>query len=173
MNVLTPPSASVLLRRVLIVLGGLIAVVSLPAWIAFPAWTATTTVADPNPEATSRLAERLSSTTESLQALATAMLGLIGFLFSDKVSRYWATATDKQRRAVVAGAMLLAASILTGLVTQWAITSAFVDGTVYTFAARLVGLQAIQAAELGAGTALIAAVGILTALRRDISQGAQ
>lgn len=141
--------------------------VSCAILLVYPLWKGQLAQADRDAAAAGRLVEHLMGITSNLQVLATGVLGLLGFLFSDKVSHYWKVSTRQERNVLLVGATSLIASIITGLLTHWAMASALVDGTVISSAERVVLLQVVQLLELGAGVVLVFGVAVFGAIGRS------
>lgn len=141
-------------------LGGL-ALALFTAKLAVPLWTGRVGAGDP-PELTSPLTEQALTVTRDLNILATGTLGLLGFLFSDKISSFWQRSSTGQRHLIVGGALLCVCALLTGLLTSWAIASVTADGLVRVQLKRLIVLQALEAAEIAAGFLLISVVALIS-----------
>lgn len=101
------------------------------------------------------LANQVTDITKYMQGLATSVLGLIGFLLSQRVSTYWNRLSPPRRAVVIAGALLCGLSICVGLIQYWVILSLSADGAVRSGLDRVVLLSIIQAAQLGLGVLMI------------------
>lgn len=128
--------------------------------LAVPLWHGDVGLGDPTIEVTTRLSSQLVAITTSLQALATASLGLLAFLFSEKVSSFWEKATPNQRKAVLVGGIIILSSVITGLVTQWGIVSTIADAHVRARTQRVLLLQVIEGGELAAGFLVVSFVAV-------------
>jgi hypothetical protein len=102
-----------------------------------------------------QLAEQVIEITKYLQGLATSVLGLIGFLLSQRVSTYWDRLSGPRRAMVVAGAFLCGLSICVGLFQYWAILSLSADRVVRIGLPPVLIVSIIQAAQLGLGVLMI------------------
>jgi hypothetical protein len=98
-----------------------------------------------------------------MQGLATSVLGLIGFLLSQRVSNYWDRLSTRRRLLVIAGAFLCGVSICVGLLIYWTVLSLSADGVVRSGLPQVLLLNFIQALELCLGVLLIGST-VLSAL---------
>jgi hypothetical protein len=120
---------------------------------------------DPTIDVTTSLAGQATDATQLLISLATGILGLLGFLFSEKVSTYWKDSTPAQRDWIIVGAAATCVSIATGLLTIWAIMSLSADGAVRDGLQHIVMMQVLELIELGFGLGVIALVALAAARR--------
>src|SRR5213080_4173276 len=65
------------------------------------------------------IAQQASDVTKYLLTLATGIVGLVGFLISEKLTTYWHALTRSRRLWVVVGVVLSLVSVWTGLVVLW------------------------------------------------------
>jgi hypothetical protein len=148
---------------------GVLVIVALgvSSYLVWPLWQGIETQSDPSWEVTTTLANQLTEVTKLLLGLATGTLGLLGFLFSDKVSTFWERSTPAQRTLTVLGAAFALSSIFTGLLTTWGVASLTADQNVRGGLPRVVTLQMIEIGELAAGFLLIAIVALLALTKDD------
>jgi len=111
--------------------------------------------ADNIPMPPAELAKQVVDATQYLQGLATSVLGLIGFLLSERVSTYWQKLTAVRKRLVMLGALLCGLSICVGFAVHVAVLSLSADEVVRDGVARVLRLSLFQAAELALGVLLI------------------
>jgi hypothetical protein len=130
---------------------------------------------DKDAEQTYRLAEQVLESTKTLLGLGTGVLGLLGFLFSDKISSYWERSGPYHRQAVLIGAAMACVSIATGLVTLWATITMSAAGVMRHGLDRLALLQTVQIGELGFALLLVAVVAVVASSDSPtpVSPGAQ
>ena len=153
---LTVPAPAQMRRYlpVLIALVG-VAAIGIPLVLAWPLIVGFEGRADTLPIQPHELTEQVADITKYMQGLATSVLGLIGFLLSQRVSNYWNQLSIARRVVVVAGALLCAVSICVGLLQFWAILSLSADGVVRSGLSRVLMLSVVQAMQLGLGVLMI------------------
>jgi len=136
----------------------LLVLIVIAVGVAYPLWTGQLDVADPDFAQASKLADQLEAISSNLQLLATGALGLLGFLFSEKVSQFWKNAEPKQRNGILFGGALLLSSVMTGLITHWAIASVIIDARVRGSAPTMLLLQGLQTVELAIGVLFVTGI---------------
>ena len=132
-----------------------LAAFGIPLLLAWPLVVGFEGAADAVPIAPHDLANQVADVTKYMQGLATSVLGLIGFLLSQRVSNYWDRLSPSRRALVIAGAFLCALSICVGLIQYWVILSLSADGVVRSGLSRVLVLSIIQAGQLGLGVLMI------------------
>jgi hypothetical protein len=101
------------------------------------------------------LARQALSATQYLVTLATAVLGLIGLLLSEKLTNVRERLDERSRSRVFAGATVTGLSLLTGFMAMWVILRASADKLMRAALDWVLWLNLAQLVELGLGMALI------------------
>ena len=150
---------------------GLCVLVIVHAIIAVPIMRGLEVMQDVGADSAFRLAAQLIDATKTLLGLATGVLGLMGFLFSDKVSTYWQRSSRRQQDLILLGGAAACCSIITGLLAMWALMSLSADSTVRGGIPRVLALQVLELAEVGTGLVLLTIVAVRAVRSNRLAAG--
>jgi len=106
--------------------------------------------------ASQELATQSLGGTEHLQTLAVAVLGLVGFLLSERLTPYWGLLSPTRRQLVGAGAVATVLSIVIGFIARLSVLSLSADSAVRAGLGVLIWLMGLQVLSLALGLLLIA-----------------
>jgi hypothetical protein len=109
---------------------------------------------NPKPEAID-LANQVAGTTQYLLTLGTAVIGLVGFLMSEKVSGYWHGLTTSDHRSVLTGIIIVLLSLWTGLMALVSVLWLSRDAGVVIGLPYVLTLSFMQVLELALGFGII------------------
>jgi hypothetical protein len=113
------------------------------------------------------IAQQATDVTKYLLTLATGIVGLVGFLMSEKLTTYWKSLTASRRRWVILGAFLALISVWTGLVTLWTILDLTTMRLVRNQLDLVMWLHVIDVMELSLGVFVICGAVIPVVLAQD------
>jgi hypothetical protein len=102
------------------------------------------------------IAQQATDVTKYLLTLATGIVGLVGFLMSEKLTTYWGGLTRSQRQWVVVGVVLSLVSVWTGLVAMWMVLDLTMMKLVRDQLDRIMWLHIVEVLELSFGVLLVA-----------------
>ena len=140
------------MRRILVVVAIGVAVPLVLAWPVLTMSGQGTT--DPIGESL-LIAQQAIDVTKYLLTLATGIVGLVGFLLSEKLTTYWGRLTPSRRQWVVVGVVLALISVWTGLVALWTVLDLTAMKLVRTQLDRIMILHVIEVIELSLGVGVI------------------
>jgi len=113
------------------------------------------------------IAQQATDVTKYLLTLATGIVGLVGFLMSEKLTTYWQGLTRSRRQWVVVGVVLSLLSVWTGLVVLWTVLDLTTLKLVRDQLDRIMWLHVVEVLEISLGVLVVALAVLPEVLTRE------